>query len=79
MTAPAVPGYPYGPVYRNGQRVFPEFVEDPQDYIGQHRVQVVTDPFTDTTEVTLIPLVAGERWEVGLDYEPKHAAAEVAS
>ena len=72
MTTPTVPQWPYGPVFINGQRV----VENPADYAGKHRVLVVTDEFTDTTEVTLAPLGAGERWDVGLPYEPKHAATE---
>lgn len=73
MTAPAVPGYPYGPVYRNGQRVFPEFVEDPQDYIGQHRFHVDPVMVVDPNEQTVAPLAADDNWLIGADYEPRHA------
>lgn len=74
MTASTIPGYPYGPVFLNGQRV----VENPADYAGRHRVHVATDEFTGTTEVTLAPLGAGERWLADTDYTPRHYAKEVA-
>ena len=55
------------------------FTADPRDYlgptvyVGRHRSG---DPVmeVDLSQPTVAPLGAGERFEVGLPYEPRHAA-----
>ena len=72
MTTPTIPGFPYGPVYRRGQRV--TFTEDPQDYIGQHRFHVDPVMVVDPNEPTVAPVAADDNWLIGADYAPRHYA-----